>query len=495
VAVPSPSYAADVAPLSTASPDGQLKLAVQSPQLQLKAIGPDAITIGKPAQFRIQLSNLTNTDADGIMVRASLPKTVVIDRLEPAIGVAEKISDEEVSIAWTVDRLKGKQTAVLTLTLIPKVAEPIKLNIDWALRPQSLLATIAVQKPDLKIVIEGPDSVLYGATQIFTIRVQNPGTGPARNVNLTLSTGDSEPPINSIGTIGAGKEEVIRVELIAREAGNLEVVASATSDDLKTETRKSVLVRRAKLAVDVTGPPLKYANTDGNYRVVVTNTGDAAAEDVLVDIKLPVGCRLLSASQDAREQAGHVQWTVAKIDPNRDIIFDLKCLFEASGDQRIAVIIKSGLLEAGDSFSTRVEAIADLKMLVNDPTGPRPVGEDVTYEIEITNRGTKAALNIKVVGQFSDGIEPIRVEGHTAKLHPGQVEFNLIPQIDPGKTVKLTIVARANKPGNLIFRAAVECATPETKLSIEDSTRYFGSEISTRPRQIRIGKDDSQQSR
>ncbi|MEO2009465.1 MAG: CARDB domain-containing protein [Pirellulaceae bacterium] len=490
--VPAPGYAASVAPAATG---GQLKLSVRSPQLQLNALGPDAITIGKPAQYRIQLSNLASSDADGIMVRASLPESVVISRLEPAVGVAEKITDEEGSIAWTIDRLKGQQTAVLTVTLIPNADEPIKLNIDWALRPQSVLATIAVQRPDLRIAIDGPDSVLHGESHIFAIRVQNPGTGPARNVELTLSTGDSAPLVKDIGTIGAGKEEVIRVELIAREAGNLDVFASAVSDDLKTESRKEVLVRQAKLEIEVMGPPIKFANTDGGYRVVVSNRGDSAAKDVLVKIKLPVGCRLISASQNAAEQAGHVQWTIPELNPDQDVVFDLKCLFEAAGDQQISAAVKSGLLQSIDTFSTRVEAIADLKMLVNDPTGPRPIGEEVTYEIEITNRGTKAAFNVKVLGQFSSGIEPIRTKGHTSKLLSGQVVFNPIPRIDPGKTVKLTIIAQANKPGNLIFRAAVECLDPETKLSVEDSTRYFGSQVSTTPRPTRVGRNDGPQSR
>ena len=45
---------------------------------------------------------------------------------------------------------------------------------------------------------------------------------------------------------------------------------------------------------------------------------------------------------------------------------------------------------------TTVEAIADLKLMVNDPQGPLPVGKEVVYEIVITNRGTREANNIDV---------------------------------------------------------------------------------------------------
>ena len=460
-----------------------IQLAIQSPQLQLKAIGPDAITVGKPTKYEVQLSNLGNNDADSIVVRVVLPKTVTVARLEPSAGVAEKLPDDEGALAWTLEQVKRRQTVSLTMTLVPQVAEAFPINLDWAVRPQSLVANIIVQKPELEITIDGPEDVLFGASQIFAIRVQNPGTGPARDVRLTLATGDSAPHIKEIGSIGAGKEEVVRVELIAREAGTLEVLANATSDDLKAAARKEVLVRRANLLVNVAGPPVKYANTDGAYQVVISNTGNAVAEDVLTTIQLPVGCQLLAASDGGREKAGSVEWALPKLEPNQRVTFNVRCLFEAAGDQRVSAAVESGVLIANDTFATRVEAIADLKMVVHDPRGPRPVGEEVSYIIEITNRGSKSAFNVNVAGHFSKGIEVVRFEGHQAEVDNGTVEFTSIPRIDPGKTVKLTIYAKADQPGNLAFKATVVCDDPETKLSAEDTTRYFGSDIEN----VRVG--------
>jgi uncharacterized repeat protein (TIGR01451 family) len=489
--VPSPSDGGQTTPQGNEQP---LRLSVQSPQLELKAIGPDAVTIGKPARYQLTMSNLSNTGAESIMIRGMLPKTVEIARMEPSAGVAEKMPDEEGAISWQIEELKGRQTAVLTLTLIPTVAEPFSINVDWALRPKSLTAQIQVQQPALKIAIDGPEDVLFGTKQLFVIRVQNPGTGPARDVRLTLATGESAPHIKEMGTIGAGKEEIVKVELIARDAGSLEVLANATSEDLETATRKTVLVRQAALVVDVTGPPIKYANTDGVYRVVVSNEGNAPAQNVHTKVQLPVGCRLLAASNNGRENAGRVEWTIPTLNVGQKMTFDLSCLFEASGDQRIAATAEAGPLTSTDTFATRVEAIADLKMIVHDPRGPRPVGEEVTYTIEVTNRGTKSALNVKVSGFFSKGIEPLRFTGHDGETSDGGVVFTPIPRLDPGKTIKLAIVAKATTPGNMIFKSTVVCEDPETKLAAEDSTRYFGADI-LGGSQYRIGEDERSESR
>ena len=53
-------------------------------------------------------------------------------------------------------------------------------------------------------------------------------------------------------------------------------------------------------------------------------------------------------------------------------------------------------LIAGDTFVTRVKALADLKLVVNDPPGPTALGNEATYEILVVNRGTKAAHHVQV---------------------------------------------------------------------------------------------------
>jgi hypothetical protein len=145
----------------------------------------------------------------------------------------------------------------------------------------------------------------------------------------------------------------------------------------------------------------------------------------------------------------------------------LKLSAEASGD-----------LTASDLVTTKVEALADLKLYLNDPKGPLPVGEDVEYEVRIVNRGTKAADEISLIVYFSAGLEPISVDGGTSTVEPGQVVFDAIPSIQAGHEVAFKIHARADRTGNHICRTELECRDPETRLANEETTRFYGTAAS-----------------
>ena len=121
-----------------------------------------------------------------------------------------------------------------------------------------------------------------------------------------------------------------------------------------------------------------------------------------------------------------------------------------------------------------MESIADLKLKVNDPKGPVPVGKDITYEVTVVNRGSKEARDVAVVAQFSDGIEPSSASGHRSEIVPGQVIFDSINSLPAGAEVTLKITAQAHKSGNLRFRAELTCGDPDTKLVSEESTRFYG---------------------
>ena len=123
--------------------------------------------------------------------------------------------------------------------------------------------------------------------------------------------------------------------------------------------------------------------------------------------------------------------------------------------------------------STQVAAITDLKLFVNDPIAPAPVGGEVVYELTLTNRGSKAASNVKVVAQFSEGIEPVRGEGQPARVIPGQTLFEPIGRIGAGETVRLKVIAQAAAAGTHRFRVEVRSDDSEVRLVQEESTQYL----------------------
>ena len=453
------------------------------PALRVEATGPREIIIGKEATYVINVINSGKVSAKDFFLRVSLPTWVQLVTNSATTGSAE-IKDDAVGAArlvWSVPQVAAGRNEQLKLRFVARENRPVKLSIDWVLKPIVTTAEIKVQKPQLRLNLTGPSDILLGTSETFTLVVSNPGTGPADNVVLSIATVGDAKTSRNLGTIPAGGQRKLEFDLTANDPGRMSVRAEVVGDGgLKDDLTENIQVRSPKLKLRIGGPKLKFAGTKASYEIRVINAGNATADKVVAQIKLPTGAKYLSGLSGAKVVAGGIRWNVGRMETGGERVFRFDAQLLLAGENRLDVAAVSGRqTRVRGSFVTKVEALADLKLAVNDPQGPQAVGKDVVYELHLTNRGTKAAENIDITVQFSKGIEPIRATGAKADVIPGQVLFKQIPRLGPGRKITLKIVARASKKGNHRFRAQVECKDPETRLASEDTTRFFGEEKQT----------------
>jgi uncharacterized repeat protein (TIGR01451 family) len=464
-------------PESEREREREIQITSRTPMVRLDVMGPQAVTIGKPARYVISAVNEGSETARQLEVQLKTPPHAQLDGLSAVDGQVQQV--DEGSAIWTLPQLAGGSRSELQLMLTPQRAQPIDLVMDWSVHPQAVSASIEVQQPELLVEIAGPSAVLFGERQIYTITLTNPGTGPAENVTLDVATGGGAQS-KQMGTIPAGGREQIRMELVARESGELEIASVATADGLRHEARKNILVRRAELTVEISAPRLKFAGSSGTYEVSVRNTGNAAANDLEISLRKPAGVRYLAGVENAVESGGRIGWQLAQLDAGKHRLYQLEVMFDQAGEVVCeAVVSTADELTASAAIETRVEAVADLKLALQDPDSPQVVGEEVTYEVRVANRGTKDSGSITILGHFSEGIEPIRATGGPAELITGQVVFEPISGVKAGETLLLKVVARAEKSGNHRFRAVVKCDDPEIEVIAESVTRFFGEEGSS----------------
>jgi hypothetical protein len=461
----------------------------ESPVLSVQTRGPRTIVVGKPATYVVDMANRSDVDAKDVVVRMNIPQWVEIAQQSPSTGAVEVRPDDSGNgvLVWRVDRLNGRSQEKLMLSLIPRGNRALDLGVTWTFSPARSVTQIQVQEPKLQLSVVGPQDVMFGETKVYTITVSNPGTGDAENVVLNLLPlvpGERTAGVRQLGTIPAGTRQTMEVELTARQTGRLEVRAEVTGDGgLMARGQQEVLVRRAALEVQVEGPPMKYAGTAAHYAVRITNTGDAVASDVLVMANLPPGAKEVTSSDSGNfdPNAGQVQWNLGMLRPGASRTLELTGTLMSAGENRLDVrSVAAGELSALGSAVTQVESLADLKLFVNDPPGAVAVGAEVIYEVRIMNRGTKAAENIQVFGYFSEGIEPLGVAGWKGQLNEGEVIMQAIPRLGAGQEMLLRITAQADRAGDHVFRAELECGDPETKLAVEEWTRFYGDDAPTR---------------
>jgi len=461
-----------------AAASNELALSSVGPALRMDTVGPRSILIGKPATYTLTLVNEGRTTANDVYVRVAVPGWIEISSTQATAGSAQTQEDSaaEQRLIWTVSRLAAGEQESLQLNFVALENRAFDLAVDWTVRPPSSIAQIEVQQPQLQMSVFGPKDILYGETAVYTIQLTNPGTGVADDVAVEFAYGGQRLPKRSVGSIAAGQQMEISVELTARQAGNLPVAAVATATGgLRAEASEDVLVRRAELAVEVTGSPRQFAGSVGTYQIRLTNTGNAMAADVVAKAVLPTGAVYVAGGDFAPGDAGLAN-RIGPLAPGAERVLHLQCQLLTPGENNVQVTVQDAdNLSSLGNFVTRVEALADLKMEISDPKGPTAVGSEAQYEITIVNRGTKAAEGVNVVAQFSTGVEPIKARGASAELVPGQVLFQTIPKIAAGETLSLKVVAVADAEGNHRFRAELTADDPETKLIAEETTYYFGS--------------------
>jgi uncharacterized repeat protein (TIGR01451 family) len=465
-------------PATTTTRSGQIVSASnKSAALRVEISGPQGVTVGKPSPYSITVTNDSDTTAEDVQVRLTLPSWVSVQAVQPSHGEAGAQADGTGSgrLVWNLSRVAGRGSEQLKLQIVTREADGFELGAEWTSRATATRAAILVKQPQLALALAGPADMTFGEEKTFTLTVSNPGTGDAERVVVTVSSGSAAPQQFDAGVIPAGHKKEVPLSVVASQTGSIDLTIAAAAETVsETRTSHKITVRKAEINVAIEGPPLKYAGTEAIYQLAVTNQGSATADNVNLFLSLPAGAKYLGGIDGATTSGNGLKWRIASLGPGVERSYDVRLLLGTAGTNRLEVQSQAAASGTATCFTeTTVEAISDLKLVVNDPAGPTPIGEQAVYELQLVNRGSRAARQVKIVMQFSDGVEPISFEGCEARLVPGQVLCQPLAQLGPGEQATMKIKAQANQAGAHHFRVEVTTADDDSRLVSEGTTRFF----------------------
>jgi uncharacterized repeat protein (TIGR01451 family) len=458
-------------------------LDVRVPQLRLRVDGPQAIAVGQKATYTIHATNEGASDLQGLIVRASTPKGVLIDGIKTMVGAYElDETPEDSGVLWELDSLAANDSKSLELQIEVLEADQFALNLEWTLAPKPTQMNVQVHQPKLELELSGPAEVQLGAPEKYRMRIKNPGSAVLPDLTLSLQTETTSQYDSQIGPIAPGSEKIIDVELTFDHPGLFPIVATAKDPSGKLQQRQRIDVQVQKIEVKATwfGPEEFIQGSKADYELVIENSGGIPAANLACSIAIPDGIELIELPEGVTRQGNELRWSIPKLDPRSQFTLPVRCEMNRSGNHTLAFQARSDQnITLRSDISTLVEAIADLELVVKEPQAPAPVGTRVVYELQVSNLGSKAAENIRVVAQFSEGIEPLALEGHAGRIVPGQALFENLTSIGPNQTVTLRVICQASKNGVHRFRAAVQSPSSQEDLLEEGSTRFVGSNSKT----------------
>lgn len=459
------------------SSNAEQRLKMEAPRLSVVLNGPSDLPIGSPADYQIVVRNQDSFDLNGLILRLDIPAGVKVQTQQPTHGdfELETAADGLTMVTWGFEHLAAGQTATAPMQLVAGSAKNFAVAMEWTLMPMAGSSDIAVRAPQLELALEGPAEVRFGEPNVYRLHIRNPGNAPAEQIAVRLSAERFGSSAAEIAHIAPGEEEVIDVELTFNERGSINIDAVAQEQTgLASQTAIAVVVRQAIVEAQLLSAPLVYHSAPMECRVSLTNHGDADARGMQAVLLLPEGAGLVSAPTGAVLEDRELTWPVDKLIAGSSEEFVVQLKLTAPGSNALSLQCSGpGNVNSSAQAVTQVESITDLKLFVEAPLAPAPVGGEVAYELTLTNRGSKAATNVIVVAQFSDGIEPIRSEGQAARVVPGQALFEALPRLAAGETVNLKVIAQAAAAGSHRFRVEVRSDDSQVRLVQEESTQYL----------------------
>jgi len=173
-----------------------------------------------------------------------------------------------------------------------------------------------------------------------------------------------------------------------------------------------------------------------------------------------------------------VYWSLAELPANERGTVELVTLPIESGQQTLELATKAREgLEDRTEKQVVVEGLSALMFEVVDVEGLIEVGGDTTYEIRLTNQGSKAATNVKIVALMQPGIRALSGQGDTPHTIQGdRVIFSPLPQLAPKADTTFRIQAQGVHPGNQRVRVQVTADDLQQPITKEVNTRVYADE-------------------
>ena len=224
--------------------------------------------------------------------------------------------------------------------------------------------------------------------------------------------------------------QVIRPAELGGSAGERLVVGNGST--LQTWTA-------AALTVCTTGPATAAVGATLTYRTEVSNAGDLPAREVVASNDVPDGLAFVSATPTPTVNGKRLEWRLGDLGARQRQVLQVSVrAVQPGGVANCTEVVAAGGIRANHCATTTIlSPTIDVKV-----TGPEQaaVGDQVTFQILVTNRSQVAAAGLIIKDRFGDGLE------HAVARSP--IERTL-GDLAAGQSRRVDITFRATRAGQI----------------------------------------------
>lgn len=296
--------------------------ATGTPSLAVRQTLPETLGPGQPVTIDVNVSNTGTRTAEGVVLTGWW--TEGYDITETSVA-AYTMNGRK---AWGMGAIAAGESRGVKMKLTPvATARPIEFRSGFDATFNSAVSdtrSVRVLKPEMKLSVTAPDTILVGQPVNIGVKVWNSGQLELKQakVEILLPEVVQHPNGSKLGTqiaeIAVGKDEMVPLNLTgARNGeGKIKVMVTAPGCEPK-EQEVRINVVDAKLAITMHGPKTIYSNWPATYEAVVENQSSVALKGTSIEVKLPTGLAELRASDKPGYDAAsnRIVWAIDTLQP------------------------------------------------------------------------------------------------------------------------------------------------------------------------------------
>ena len=449
--------------------------------LLLEKTMPVEVQANKAFAYDIKVSNVTKIKLEGVEISETVPGTFKIK------DVTEGTPDgKSNTVSYLIGALNPGESKIVrlqgTATQSGVLGSCLSAKYNIALCMAS-----NVVAPALKLAAAGPADVSKCEDLPYKFTVTNSGSGQARNVKIEavlpdgLVTKDGKAAVAfDAGTLDAGQSQDYAFVAKANKTGAFAVKATASADEGLVGESQTVntTVKAPLLQITKTGPEKSFIGQPIAYEITVTNKGDGVAKNTVVFDSTPKGATVQTVSEGGRaDSTGKVRWDVGDLAAGAAKKVVVVITAEQAGDMKTAAVASAECAETQSAImSTTLSGVPAILVQTSDGPDPVRVGDQTTYTVEITNQGTASGTNIKLVATLEDPMDFISATGTTKETVDGKtVIFAPIGDLKPKTKAVFKITVKANKSGDVRFKATITSDQLTRPVEQTEATNFFGN--------------------
>lgn len=328
----------------------------------------------------------------------------------------------------------------------PPAAEPPVVRAQETLSPRLCIEKL------------GPASSPLGKSLTYEIIVRNVHSTTVRNVRLEdeLPSGwklkNAEPKAQQkdarlqwdLGILDAGAERRFTVEVEPITAGDFRSCATVT---FTADSCLNTVITQPRLELTKTGPETARLNEQAVFQLRLTNVGNGPAFGVVLHDDLPAGLE--------HESGASIDAEIGTLGPgeSKQLALSTKATKPGRHLNKASAWAENAAAVQAEAAVVVTEAALSMKK-----TGPAGcfVNREVDFALEVSNPGTAAATNVRVLDPIPDGLEFVAASDGGAYVAASRTVTWTLGTLEPGsqKTLKLKVIG--SRAGDFVNRATIQ---------------------------------------